>query len=315
VTTTHPTPEVFIIGGGPVATALAMKLSRAGVPVAAMWARRPEQAAAAGATAGVLGLSGELPAILTESDIVLVAVRDDAIAEVTTEVVKSGRLRKEQVLLHCSGALPAAQALAPARGKVSGLGTMHPLVSFADAHAGAAALRGATIAVEGDDAGREAARALAQALGATAIELPAERLPLYHAAAVIACNYLVALGDAGVELLEKAGFSAEHALAALAPLMASTVRNLGERGAERALTGPIARGDAKAVERHLAVLAESAPDLVALYEEAGRRALAVARRAGDANAKDLDAIDSLLARAPSSPPRPKKRPAASKRAR
>jgi predicted short-subunit dehydrogenase-like oxidoreductase (DUF2520 family) len=289
-----PTPEVYVVGAGAVGTALAMKLSRAGVPVAGLWARRPEQAATAGAMAGVLGTSGDFPKILTESDIVVVAVKDDAISEVTRELVAGKHLRREQVLLHCSGASAAADALAPARGKVRGMGTLHPLISFADPHMAAGALRGATMTIEGDAAGRGAARALAQALGGVVIEIEGAAMPIYHAAAVIACNYLVGLADAGVELLVKAGFPRDQALPALIPLVAGTVRNLSELGLPAALTGPIARGDIDVVERHLAALKKQAPALVALYREAGLRTVAIAREMDDADKKALAKIEAML---------------------
>jgi predicted short-subunit dehydrogenase-like oxidoreductase (DUF2520 family) len=303
-----PTPEVYVLGAGAVGTALAMKLSRAGVPVAGLWARRPDQAASAGALAGVLGTSGDFPKILTESDIVIVAVRADAISEVTRELVQGKHLRREQVLLHCSGASAAADALAPARGKVRGLGTLHPLISFADPHMAAGALRGATMTIEGDAAGLAAARALGQALGGVVVEIEGAAMPIYHAAAVMACNYVVGLADAGVELLVKAGFPRDQALPALIPLVAGTVRNLSELGLPRALTGPIARGDVVVVERHLAALGKQAPALVALYREAGLRTVAVARRMDDADTKTLAKIEAMLSGTKSAEPASKTPP-------
>jgi len=252
------------------------------------------QAATAGAAAGVLGTSGDYPHILTESDIVILAVRDHAIAEVARDLVAHKLTRPEQVLLHCSGALAAAEALLPARGHVRGLGTLHPLVSFADAQGAAAALRGATMVVEGDPAGRGAARQLADALGGRVHEIDGAAMPLYHAAAVVVCNYTVALCDAGAELLVRAGFPQEQALPALLPLLASTLRNLSDLGLPRALTGPIARGEVRAVERHLAALAREAPELLSLYREAGRRALGLARELGQAEPAALDQIESLF---------------------
>ena len=311
-----PTPEVYVVGAGAVGTALAMKLSRAGVPVAGLWARRPDQAATAGAMAGVLGTSGDFPKILTESDVVIVAVRDDAIADVTRELVQGKHLRREQVLLHCSGASAAVDALAPAKGKVRGLGTLHPLISFADPHMAAGALRGATMTIEGDAAGREAARALAIALGGVVIEIDGAAMPIYHAAAVMACNYLVGLADAGVDLLEQAGFPREQALPALIPLVAGTVRNLSELGLPRALTGPIARGDIAVVERHLAALAKKAPELVDLYRSAGLRTVDVARRMDDADEKALAKIEAMLSgtkSAASASTKPKREPSRRRR--
>ena len=107
---TTPTPQVFIIGAGTVGTALAMKLSRAGLPVAGIHGRTAAQAAAAGALAGVLGSSGEYPRILKDSDIVVLAVRDAGIGELAADLVARGLVGPAQILLHCSGAFAAAEA-------------------------------------------------------------------------------------------------------------------------------------------------------------------------------------------------------------
>src|SRR5438270_117607 len=88
---------------------------------------------AAGAVAGVLASTGEIPPILSESDVVIISVRDARIAEVAERLVREKRLRKQQVVLHTSGAIPSQQALAVARPHVRAVGTLHPLVSFADA--------------------------------------------------------------------------------------------------------------------------------------------------------------------------------------
>jgi predicted short-subunit dehydrogenase-like oxidoreductase (DUF2520 family) len=256
----------------------------------------------------VLGTSGDFPKILTESDVVIVAVRDDAIAEVTRELVAGQHLRGQQVLLHCSGASAAADALLPARGIVRGLGTLHPLISFADPHLAAGALRGATMTIEGDAAGRAAARALAQALGGVVVEIDGAAMPIYHAAAVMACNYLVGLADAGVELLAKAGFPREQALPALIPLVAGTVHNLSELGLPHALTGPIARGDFAVVERHLFALAKQAPALLGLYREAGLRTVTVARGMDTADPHALAKIETMLSGTKSEQPASKKPP-------
>ncbi len=95
----------------------------------------------------------------------------------------------------------------------------------------------------------------------------------YHAAASIASNFLVALEESAVELLEATGVADAREL--LAPLVLQTAANWSERGAE-ALTGPIARGDEATVGRHLAALRESAPDLLNLYEALAERTRAIA---------------------------------------
>ena len=110
---------------------------------------------------------------------------------------------------------------------------------------------------------------LAGRLGMRPFEVPEDRRAAYHAAASIASNLLVALEESSVELLDRIGIEDPHEL--LAPLVLRTAANWAERGPE-ALTGPIARGDAATVARHLAALREIAPELLPLYEALADRA-------------------------------------------
>jgi predicted short-subunit dehydrogenase-like oxidoreductase (DUF2520 family) len=149
--------------------------------------------------------------------------------------------------------------------------------------------------VEGDEAGRAMAAALAEQLGGTALDVEGQGMALYHAGASIASNFLVALVDAATEALGAAGIARDQALPALMPLLHGTLENLATKGLPAALTGPVARGDAGTIERHLAALGERAPGLVALYRTLARRTVAIARAQGTAPAEALDAIDRSLA--------------------
>jgi predicted short-subunit dehydrogenase-like oxidoreductase (DUF2520 family) len=124
---------------------------------------------------------------------------------------------------------------------------------------------------------------------------------LYHAAASMASNHVVALLAAASEALAGAGLRPDDTLPALLPLVSGTLENLtraaatsGAGAPAAALTGPIARGDVHTVERHLQALAARAPALLELYKTLGRKTLAVARAKGEASSEFLDAIDRLL---------------------
>jgi predicted short-subunit dehydrogenase-like oxidoreductase (DUF2520 family) len=288
------TPNVFVVGAGPVATALAGALRLGGVPVLGLWARTPARARAAGAVAGVAAFSAAPPDLLLEADVVLLAVRDGAIADVARTLVATGLVNRHHSLIHCAGALAAAEALGAVSDQVGGIAMMHPLRAIADGRAAMRALRGTIFGVEGDERGRRDALTLITALGARALELDGVQISAYHAAAAIASNYTVVLLDAAAELLAGVGIAREHAMEALVPLVEGTLANVRERGPEAALTGPIRRGDRETVERHLAALAGDA-ELDSLYRELGRRAVALARRAPEpAPAESLDAVDTIL---------------------
>ena len=297
----EPAPVVFIMGAGVVGTALAARLVRAGVPVAGLHGRQRDAPGdpsdAAGGSSGVLASAGEIPAILSESDVVIISVRDDRIPEVAARLVREQRLRPHQVVLHTSGAISAGQALVAARPQVRAVGTLHPLVSFAGARFAVEELTSVVFGIEGDQPAQAVAARLVRALGARAVFLDAESLPLYHVGAVLASNYVVALADLARGLLVKAGVPADQALPALIPLLASVVQNLSRVGLPDALTGPVERGDVSTVEQHLRILEARAPEMLDLYRLVGRDVLRLAQEKSALEPAAVTRLDALL-RAP-----------------
>ncbi|MBI4508700.1 MAG: DUF2520 domain-containing protein [Deltaproteobacteria bacterium] len=295
--TTVRTPNVFLVGAGSVASALAGALRLAGVPVLGLWARRPEAARQAASIAGVAAFSSALPDLLLEADVVIVAVRDDAIGEVAEMLVGTGLVTRRHVLLQCSGARPAAESFQAVTGRVAGLGTLHPLRSIALPSEASRTLAGTLFGVEGDAVGRTAAMELVHHLRGKPLDLDSGQMALYHAAAATASNCVVALLSAAAEILSKAGITKEQAMPALMPLVKATVDNVERVGVPRALTGPIARGDASTVRRHLQAISEHAAAHLPLYVAASTQAVKLARAKGDASDGDLRKIEQALAEA------------------
>jgi predicted short-subunit dehydrogenase-like oxidoreductase (DUF2520 family) len=290
----EPTPSVFIMGAGVVGTALAARLVRAGIPVIGLHGRQVELTDAARAISGVVGSTGEIPDIMSESDIVIISVRDERIREVVDRLVGEKRLRSGQVVLHTSGANAAANILGAARPHVRAVGTLHPLVSFADPRVAVEHMTEVAFGIEGDEPAKAYAKRLVRALGARAVFLEAGNLPLYHAGAVLASNYVVALADMAQRLLVTAGVPQEQALPALIPLLSSVVQNLAQVGLPAALTGPVERGDVSSVEQHLRTLEARAPELLELYRLVGRDVLRLAREKSNLDAETVKRLESLF---------------------
>lgn len=264
-----------------------------GVPVLGLWARRPEAARAAGTIAGVAAFSSAPPDMLLEAEAVIVAVRDAAVPEVAQMLLGTGLVNRRHVLIHCTGAISAEEAFASVRERVRGVAVMHPLRAIADGRKGIAELRSAVFGVEGDEAGSRAVRALVQALGGTVLPLASEQMATYHAAAALASNLMVAVLDGAVSTLMQAGFSEEAAVGALVPLAKGALDHVAARGLVAGLTGPVQRGDADTVRRHLQSLAGN-PTVAALYQQLSQRALQIAGRGGLA-AGSSAAVASVLA--------------------
>jgi len=290
-------PTTFIVGAGPVATALAGALRLGGVPVLGLWARKPGPARAAGSAAGVAAFSSAPPDILLESEVVILAVRDQQITEVAQMLVGTGLVGKRHVLLHCAGAASAEEVLGPVADKVGGIATFHPLSAIADGKAAMRTLKGTVFGIEGNEVGRAAAHKLVTAIGCIVLPLEITQMAAYHCAAALASNYLVAAIDAAAEVLASVGITPEHAAKALIPLAEGAIKNVEIAGTTRGLTGPVRRGDVATVQRHLDAL-KGKPELAEIYRALARHAVEIAMRIDGSDAPDragLDAIRTLLA--------------------
>lgn len=254
--------EVGVLGAGRLGTTLALALARAGHAVGAVASREPTRAAElAERLPDARALSPD--ALVARSAIVVLAVPDDAIATLAAGL----KWRADQRVVHCSGAL-GLDVLEPARSAGALRGCFHPLQTFPERFGDPARLRAIAIGIEGDSELDAELRALCRELGATPLSLAGVDRARYHAAAVFASNYVVALHAAAARAFAQAGLTPDAARAALAPLTAATADAIARLPLPHALTGPIARGDARTVEQHLRALAAD-PALHALYAQLG----------------------------------------------
>lgn len=286
-----PAPQssapIGLAGTGRLAQAMGRLLREAGEPVACVAGRDAGRTRLAADFIGTEAVS--LPELPCRASLILIAVSDQAIEEVA-QTIAAG-CAAGAVALHTSGAA-GPEALASLRNAGAVCGTLHPLQTISSPEQGVAVLRGASFAVSGDPAAICQAERIVSLLDGALLRVPVEARPLYHAAAVMASNYVVGMIDAAAGMLaEASGADREAALRALAPLTRTAAANALERGPAAALTGPIERGDSSTVARHLGALA-AAPRLLELYCAAGWQALDLARRKGlpDAPANEIEAL-------------------------
>jgi len=280
--------RVFILGAGQVGAGLSRALRAAGVEVLGLHAHRPSPVATS---------SGSLPTVLSDANTVIVAVRDeqidDALAELVDATTSSGRRRLASgtVVVHTSGG--AEPELIPRMSEfgLSG-GTFHPLVPFSNPERMPDLLRKAWIGIDGDDPARASSRRLAGHLGARTLEIPPGTKAFYHAAAVISSNFPVVLAAVATGILTDAGVPERSAQQAVHSLMEAAVSNIGDSSPAEALTGPIVRGDAETVHRHLQALRHN-PDARALYRRMSFAALEIAKTRGT-DPERLAEIQKLL---------------------
>lgn len=216
--------------------------------------------------------------------VIFLTVPDDAVAMVAAGLAAQGESIPATVsFVHASGALElgALEALR-ARHQV---GSFHPLRSFPEPGP-PEAFRGIVIGVgASSQALRRVLNRLARDLGARPKRVDDAHRAVYHAAAVYASNYVVALLAEAVGLLERSGWTEHEAVQGLTPLAEGAIANVRKHGPVAALTGPIRRGDAKTVARHLGALAEldaraGRTRKTDLYRMLGNVALEIAQQAG-----------------------------------
>jgi predicted short-subunit dehydrogenase-like oxidoreductase (DUF2520 family) len=290
----EPTPTVFIVGAGVVGGSLARRLVRAGVPVLGVHGR-PSGPVAAGAVSGALASSGDLPGLVSGADVVIVAVRDARIPQIAARLCREIQLSPQQIVLHTAGSRAAKEVLGELQPRVAGIGTWHPLASLTGAPGTEDNLDGAAFALEGDEVAVAMGRRLARLVGGQALTVAADKMALYHAGAVFASNYVVALLDIARAMMVAAGIPDEEAQPALWPLLASVVRNLAATGLPAGLTGPVVRGDVGSIERHIEALAAHAPQQLELYQRLGREVLRLAQsRPETARPEDALRVAALL---------------------
>lgn len=280
---------IGIAGAGRVAQALGRLLRERGQPVVAVASRNHGHAGAAAAFigAGVEPVSySRLPRQATR---VLIAVPDDAVRQVAGILAQAGM--SGGAALHTSGT-HGPEALAALAANGVSCATLHPLQTVATPEQGATALQGIAFAITGEGAAAAWALDIAALLDGLALRIPASRRPLYHAAAVMASNYIVGLIDAAQALMAAAGVEEDRALQALAPLVRASASNALSLGPRRALTGPIERGDAETVALHWKALEGTPASVRELYRAAALHVLELARRRGlpEANARKLEEL-------------------------
>ncbi len=229
--------DARVIGAGRAGGAFAAALTAAGWSVDGPLSRSDDPSSAA---SGV--------------DVLILAVPDDRVADVAASVLPG-----DAVVVHVAGSL-GLEALAPHPRVAS----IHPLVSLADAERGAEGLRGAWFAVAGDET---VTAAVVDALDGRKVEVADADRVVYHAAAAIAANHLVAL----MGQVERVAASVGVPLEAYLDLARGALDNVEAVGPEAALTGPVARDDWATVARHLDALPADERAAYAVLADASRR--------------------------------------------
>jgi predicted short-subunit dehydrogenase-like oxidoreductase (DUF2520 family) len=207
----------------------------------------------------------------SRADLLIIAVPDDALVGLVAGLVEAAAIRPGQIVAHTSGAHGIA-VLAPAVAAGAHPLALHPAMTFTGHATDLDRLaEGISFGVTAPDGLRPLATRLVADLRGTPEWVPEEARPLYHAALAHGANHLVTLVNEATDRLRDSGVGRPERV--LAPLLRAALENALQHG-DAALTGPVSRGDAGTIAKHLETLHATAPDSVSAY-------LALARRTAD----------------------------------
>ena len=229
---------------------------------------------------------GAIQELLDSSDIIFITTPDTYIISVW-EQIKTLSL-KNQIICHCSGAL-SSDSFSKDENMTVSCCSIHPMLPFSNRFSSYEQLNNAFFTIEGDRLAVDTLMGLFKSFGNEVCRIEGSKKAMYHAAASILSNQVIAVLDMGYSLLTECGFTREEALRATSQLVTKNIENVIANDCSAALTGPIERGDAQTIKKHLDCLSR---DDAKLYKMLAERLVRIAKNK-NAN-KDYSDIENLL---------------------
>ena len=281
--------KLGFIGAGTVGTALALRLNDKGYQVVAVSSRSQVSAENLAQAISHCRFFNNSQDVVDIAELVFITTPDDVIAQVVSQL----KWHDGRGVVHCSGA-DSTEILQPARKLGAHVGVFHPLQTFARTKQAMENMPGSTFTVEAEEPLLGTLKDMATALDGHWIELKASDKVIYHAAAVIACNYVVTLVKLATDLWQAFSIPPQQATQALLPLLRGTISNIDAIGIPQCLTGPIARGDSGTIKKHLSALEEVAPAALSTYRELGLQTIPIALAKGRINEQQAQELQAIL---------------------
>ena len=286
---------VGVVGAGRVGTSIGAALARSGHRITGASGR---------SDASIASIASRLPGaahrraedVVRNADLVIFSVPDDVLAPLIAHLGESGAFRPGVIVAHTSGA-HGIGILHPATARGALPLALHPAMTFTGAPDDVDRLTsGITFGVTAPDELRRIALDLVAELDGAVEWIPDERRALYHTALAHGANHLVTLVNEAMDRLRDAGVV--HPERVLSPLLHAALDNALAMG-DAALTGPVSRGDANTIAKHLDTLAEYAPETVPTYLALARRTADRAIAAGRITPTTAEPLLGVLASRPS----------------
>lgn len=222
------------------------------------------------------------------ANIFFITTPDDKIEQICGELVKQNLIKPGNIIVHCSGAL-TSDVLLEAKKSGASIASVHPLHSFANPTHSAENFADTLCTLEGDDEAVLVLKMLFAQIGGKIIPIAKDKKIIYHAACVMASNYLVTLAEFAVNCFAEADLPASLPTKLTTQLMTNTLENIQHvQSPRQALTGPIQRGDGETIFKHIHALKNA--ELKSFYATLGEYTLTIA----GLNAEKQEELEKIL---------------------
>lgn len=261
---------ITFIGAGKVGTSLGIYFKEAGLDVRGYFSKSSESAEKASLLTDSMAYT-DLKCLINESEIIWITTPDDAIESIARQISLL-EINGQITFVHASGLL-TSDVLDCLKKKGHRVCSAHPLLSFSDLPKAVQALKRTCFFIEGDEDDLTEIKTIFEKTSNIHHTINKKDKPAYHAGAVVLSNYLVTLVHASNQLFQLAGINTSEIGNATNNLLESVLENLKNKTPKDALTGPIKRGDAETIKKHLEVLEQNLPELTELYKVMGKETM------------------------------------------
>ena len=240
--------NIGIIGAGKVGVSVGRYLKDNNIQIAGFYDIDCDNAAFA-AQFTETDCFSELKELVMVSDTLFITTPDAVIGSVW-DCIKNNMSVQNKIVCHFSGAL-SSDVFTDSQSTGASVCSIHPMLAFSDKLTSYRIPANTFFALEGDETAVSALKSLFENLGNTVCVIDKSKKSLYHTAASVLSNELVAVLDLGYSLLEQCGFSRDEAVKATQNLVLGNVKSVLENGCVNALTGPVERNDLQTVKKHV----------------------------------------------------------------
>jgi predicted short-subunit dehydrogenase-like oxidoreductase (DUF2520 family) len=234
--------KIILIGAGNVATQLGIALSDAGYHISQVYSPTKKSSALLAKKLKATAIT-DLKKIERDAAVYIIAVKDDAIADVAKKLHL-----KDRIVVHTSGSV----SIDVLKNVSKNYGVFYPLLTFTKEKK--VDFKTVPFCIEGSNkATSTTLQYFAKSISSNVQLISSEQRKVIHLAAVFACNFSNHMYAIAEGILKKNKLS----LDILKPLIEETAMKIRDQSPAKVQTGPAVRGDKKTMEKQLKMLSGS----------------------------------------------------------